>query len=127
MDYYAIGQRIRKFRKARGLTQEQLAEAADISVTHMSHIETGNTKLSLPVFVAIAEILQIQTDELLYDNVPGKFGKLAALDDTIALCTPRQLAVIVDLIKGVKGSLDLVYEEPNETEVYKYKKDTEHI
>ena len=26
MDYYEIGQRIRKFRRARGLSQEQLAE-----------------------------------------------------------------------------------------------------
>ena len=49
MDYYKIGQRIRKYRKARQLSQEQLAEQIGISTTHMSHIETGNTKLSLPV------------------------------------------------------------------------------
>ena len=46
MDYYAIGQRIRKFRKAHRLSQDELAERIGISVTHMSHIETGNTKLS---------------------------------------------------------------------------------
>ena len=50
MDYYAIGQRIRKFRKAQNLSQEALAEQANISTTHMSHIETGNTKLSLQVW-----------------------------------------------------------------------------
>ena len=33
----------------------------------MNHIETGNTKLSLPVLVAISNVLNIQTDELLYD------------------------------------------------------------
>ena len=33
MDYYAIGQRIRKYRKAKGLSQEQLAEMVDISTT----------------------------------------------------------------------------------------------
>ena len=55
MDYYEIGQRIRRFRKARGITQEQLAEAVGISVTHMSHIETANTKLSLPVFIDIVQ------------------------------------------------------------------------
>lgn len=47
MDYYKIGQRIRKIRKAHGLSQEDLAERVDISTTHMSHIETGSTKLSL--------------------------------------------------------------------------------
>ena len=60
MDYYAIGQRIRKIRKAHGISQEVLAEKANISVTHMSHIETGNTKLSLPVLVDIATTLEVQ-------------------------------------------------------------------
>ena len=68
MDYYKIGQRIRKFRKAYRLSQEQLAEKVGISTTHMSHIETGNTKLSLPLFVKLANVLSIQTDELLYDT-----------------------------------------------------------
>lgn len=53
MDYYEIGQRIRKFRKAHDLSQEQLAEKVGISTTHMSHIETGNTKLSLQVLVVL--------------------------------------------------------------------------
>lgn len=30
MDYYAIGQRIRKIRKAKGLSQEQIAEKVGI-------------------------------------------------------------------------------------------------
>ena len=67
MNYYEIGQRIRKFRKAYNFSQEQLAEKIGISTTHMSHIETGNTKLSLSVFVKIADALSVQTDELLYD------------------------------------------------------------
>ena len=57
MDYYAIGQRIRKFRKAQNLSQEQLAEMVNISTTHMSHIETGSTKLSLQVLGELAEAL----------------------------------------------------------------------
>ncbi|HCB65956.1 MAG TPA: XRE family transcriptional regulator, partial [Ruminococcaceae bacterium] len=39
MDYYQIGQRIRKYRKAQGISQEQLAERVGVLVTHMSHIE----------------------------------------------------------------------------------------
>ena len=69
MDYYKIGQRIRKFRKANNLSQEQLAEKIGISVTHLSHIETGNTKLSLQVLVNIADCLSVHTDELLYDTL----------------------------------------------------------
>lgn len=68
MDYYEIGQRIRKIRKAHGLSQEELAEKIGISTTHMSHIETGNTKLSLPVLVSIASVLEVQTDDLLFEQ-----------------------------------------------------------
>ncbi len=68
MDYYEIGQRIRKYRKALGMSQEQLAERADISVTHMSHIETGNTKLSLQVLVDIADALGESTDIILFGS-----------------------------------------------------------
>ena len=67
MDYYKIGQKIRKIRKAHGLSQEKLAEKAGVSTTHMSHIETGNTKLSLSVFVDIANALEVRTDDRL-DN-----------------------------------------------------------
>ena len=74
MDYYVIGQRIRKTRKAHGLSQEQLAELVGISTTHMSHIETGNTKLSLPVLVSLAEALEVSTDELLLQGSPTERG-----------------------------------------------------
>lgn len=68
MDYYAIGQRIRNKRKLSMLSQEELAEKIGISTTHMSHIETANTKLSLQVLVNIAEALQVSTDELLFEK-----------------------------------------------------------
>lgn len=68
MNYYEMGQRIRKYRKASNLSQEQLAENIRISVTHMSHIETGHTKLSLPVLVKIAETLSVQTDAIIYET-----------------------------------------------------------
>ncbi len=35
----------------------------------MSHIETGNTKLSLPVLVDLAAALNVSTDELLGERV----------------------------------------------------------
>ena len=67
MRYFEIGQRIRRYRKACGLSQEALAGRVGISVTHMSHIETGNTKLSLPVLAKIADELSVGTDALLSD------------------------------------------------------------
>ncbi len=111
MDYYAIGQKIRKLRKSQGLSQEELAEKIDISTTHMSHIETGNTKLSLPVLVDIAKSLQVSTDDLLRES-DEETQSLVAEEIKFILqgCTSSQLRVILDIVKAAKFSLDK-YEE----------------
>ena len=106
MDYYKIGQAIRRYRKARGMSQEQLAESTGISVTHMSHIETGNTKLSLPVLVEISKALEVQTDQILFEHPTRSdvtLGELQALADG---CSAKELQIIVDIVKAAKASLD---------------------
>ena len=107
MDYYKIGQRIRRFRKAQGLSQEQLAEAVDISVPHMSHIETGNTKLSLAVLVNIAEKLHVSSDDLLFDSPNNrKLNALKEVEAVLNACTPRQTVIISEIIKSAKIAMD---------------------
>ena len=101
MNYYEIGQRIRRYRREKGLSQEQLSEKVNISVTHMSHIETGNTKLSLPVLVDIATVLQVGTDDLLTDKMHNADGEYILKLTTD--CTPRQLEFICEIIKTVKN------------------------
>ena len=106
IDYYAIGQRIRKIRKAKGLSQESLAEQVGISTTHMSHIETGNTKMSLPAFAAIAAALEVRADELLYDYPQDCSASFASISELLSSCTLQQVRIIEDIVKAVKVSLD---------------------
>lgn len=107
MDYHAIGLRIRRMRKVRNLTQEKLAEMAEISVVHMSHIETSATKLSLPVIVKIADALDVRVDSLLYDEPRGSatiaVDEIAAVLDT---CTAAQAQIIADIVRTTKQTLD---------------------
>ncbi len=107
MDYYAIGQRIRKIRKAHNLSQEELAEKVGISTTHMSHIETGNTKLSLPVLVDLAAFLEVHTDELLYDAT--SVDRSEAVEEIIHIldsCNTQQIRIITDIVRAAKISLN---------------------
>ncbi|MBD5537994.1 MAG: helix-turn-helix transcriptional regulator [Lachnospiraceae bacterium] len=107
MDYYAIGQRIRKVRKARGLSQEKLAEKVGISTTHMSHIETANTKMSLPTFAELAAVLEVRTDELLYDDRPeDRSTSIAYITELLDDCTIQQVRIIEDIVKATKESLN---------------------
>ena len=64
LNYKRIGQRIRVMRKARKLTQAELAERADLSVPYISHIENGIKKASLQAVVNIAEALECTAPEL---------------------------------------------------------------
>lgn len=106
MNYYEIGQRIRRFRKACNLSQEQLAEKIGISTTHMSHIETGNTKLSLSVFVDIANALSVQTDELLNDAPPLNNTLLKQnIGDILDSCSTKEILILTDVIRSVKTAL----------------------
>jgi len=107
IDYYRIGQQIRKYRKAYNLSQEQLAERIGISTTHMSHIETATSKLSLPVLVNIARELAVPTDELIFDK--PQINRTAMTDEIVGIlnsCSPHDMYVLTDVIKSVKISLD---------------------
>ena len=110
MDYYKLGQKIRKIRKAHGLSQEELAEKVNISTTHMSHIETGNTKLRLPVFVDIATALEVRTDDLL--DPPIAAATSSSMDEIVAVlerCSAQEAKVIIDVVKATKLSMDKHY------------------
>jgi DNA-binding XRE family transcriptional regulator len=55
---------VRAWREARGLTQGQLAEPADISVPYLSQIEAGKRKGSADVLAALARALRVSLDDI---------------------------------------------------------------
>lgn len=59
-----LGQRIRELRKAKGLTQEQLAEKIGIGTSNISYIETGKFAPSIESFEKIVEALEVAPYEL---------------------------------------------------------------
>lgn len=56
---------LREARKANSLTQEELAEKADISRVMVSRYETGAVIPTLEVLVSLADALGVSTDYLL--------------------------------------------------------------
>jgi DNA-binding XRE family transcriptional regulator len=55
---------IRVWREYRGLTQQQLAEAAGISVPYLSQIESGKRKGRAEILAAIVKELGLSLDEV---------------------------------------------------------------
>jgi transcriptional regulator with XRE-family HTH domain len=106
LNYIDIGKRIRNLRKKQGISQEKLAELTDLSIVHISHIETGNTKLSLPALVNIANALSVTADMLLCGNLDNSAQNFKAeIADTLKDCSNVELRVIADMAYALKQSL----------------------
>lgn len=57
-----LGERIALLRKSKGMTQEQLAEAAGLHRPHICKIEAGKYATTIDVLQAIAEALGMTVD-----------------------------------------------------------------
>jgi transcriptional regulator with XRE-family HTH domain len=60
----AAGQSLRRLRKEKGFTLEELAERAQISVSFLSHIERGTRQAPLSTLESLAQILGLNLYEL---------------------------------------------------------------
>ena len=61
----AIGRRMAEFRKARGITQVELAERLDVSQAVISQWEKGRRLLHGELIAALADVLHVSADALL--------------------------------------------------------------
>lgn len=62
-----LGERVREQRRSRGLTQEALAEALDLSVAYVSLIERGGRNPPFTTVTEIANALGVDVRELYPD------------------------------------------------------------
>lgn len=106
IDYASIGYQVKKIRQQKGITQEQLAEAVGVGVTHISHLETGSGTVSLKVFLSIVNYLECSADEILCKEV--KTAKPMVdhwLAELVADCNQAEVKIIADTVTALKQSL----------------------
>ncbi|MBP1565877.1 MAG: helix-turn-helix domain-containing protein [Oscillospiraceae bacterium] len=65
MNQIKIGEFLKELRKAKGLTQEQLAEQFNVSRRSVSRWETGNNLPDLSILIELADYYEIDLRELL--------------------------------------------------------------
>ncbi|MEN2988024.1 helix-turn-helix transcriptional regulator [Tistrella sp. BH-R2-4] len=63
-----VGRRIRRIRRARGLTQERCAAALGISFQQLQKYEKGRNRIAACTLVRLAEVLEVAPDALLDDT-----------------------------------------------------------
>jgi transcriptional regulator with XRE-family HTH domain len=61
-----LGDRLREYRKRAKLTQETLAEKAELSVVFISLLENGWRTISLDSLLRIARVLDVELEDLVH-------------------------------------------------------------
>jgi XRE family transcriptional regulator, regulator of sulfur utilization len=62
-----VGEKIRTYRRRAGLTQEKLAEKADLHHNFIGEVERGNMEISLGSLLKIANALGVRVRDLVAD------------------------------------------------------------
>ena len=102
MDYKAMGLRIRQRRKDMKMTQEALAQSADVSASYIGHIERGLKHCSLDTFVMICNALKISPEALLRESVSVEHFDLT---EGLSSSEIEMMADIVEVIKKYHQTL----------------------
>lgn len=74
LNYELLGNQIRKERKLKGYTLEQLAEKLEVSTTFIGQIERAKGIPSLATLVKIANVLEVSIDSLVFGDLNNKSG-----------------------------------------------------
>ena len=109
MDYVILGHNVRKHRKMKRYTLEQLAEKLDVSTTFIGQIERAVGKPSLETLVKIANALEVSTDTLLFADLSEKAGSshfIKKVEELTASFTQMEKELLlknIEIMKAMKG------------------------
>jgi len=107
MDYVKLGEKIKRERVHNRLTQEMLAEMAEITSSYVGQIERGERKVTLSKLVRIANVLNVSVDYLLSDTID-------TIDDDLEIevknamnnMAEKDKKMVIDIIKIINDYKD---------------------
>lgn len=110
MNYKLLGEQIRKQRKLKKYTLEQLAEKLDVSTTFIGQIERAKGIPSLETLVKIANVLEVSIDSLVFGDLNNEAGnahyikRIAELTENF---TPKEKDLLlknIEILKDFKNN-----------------------
>lgn len=102
LDYNIIGERLKKARQNKNMTQDTLSEKLDMSIAYLSRIECGSSKLSLKRLDQMCEILGISKGYVLEGtSVNSKNYLNKEFSDLLSNCPPEKYKLIYNIAKVI--------------------------
>lgn len=97
-----LGSRIQKIRKAKGLSQEELAERVGLSSKYISSIERGNENPTLDTFIKLSSAMDVSIAELFnYSEDTAQSDSRKFLIDVIKKSKNDRIDVVAKVIKAL--------------------------
>ena len=101
-DFTPIGQAIKKARKAKGMTREQLARIVDYDPRHLQAIENEGQYPSMELFIQLITMFDVSVDEYIHTGSKTKKSSARRRVDTLLDgLDDRELSVIEATINGL--------------------------
>jgi transcriptional regulator with XRE-family HTH domain len=105
-----IGRKVQKFRHARNLTQEYVAERLDITTKYYASTERGEKQLSLEKLIALLDILGVTANDLFpaneetnaFDRAAYQKKILEAIDEFSSANQYAAAIITLNAIKDIK-------------------------
>jgi len=94
-----VGQRVSKRRDVLDITQEQLAEFSELSLTQIGRMERGKANVTIETLMRVCESLSVTPDYLLMGVDKGyRNDDLSELKDCLYRCSEEQIAFLKKFI-----------------------------
>lgn len=97
-DFRTIGNKLLAIRKKAGLTQSEVADAANLSDRTYADIERGSVNMRIETILKICGALHITPDAVLTDDNPNLAAKQAELLEQLDHCTVQQKETALELL-----------------------------
>ena len=105
LDYSIIGERLKKARISKNLTQEKLAEKLDVSIAFLSRIERGNSHISLKRLSRICDILGVSEGSILNGSSNNSNSYLSTeFYDILKNTTSEKQKLIYEIAKIINNN-----------------------
>lgn len=102
IDYKLIGERIKKARKEKEMSQKKLSEKVGVSIAFLSRIERGSSQLNLKRLTQICNVLDVSEGAILNGASEGSDSYLEKdFVELLDKCTDRQKKMIYEVAKTI--------------------------
>ena len=105
INYEMLGDRIRLVRTSRDLSQEKLAEAANLTRESINRIEKGSFKAKMDTIAVIAGILNVPINFLIGGEDDLSMDSEAEIHDLLLDCNRLEKKILIETLRSLKTIL----------------------